>query len=1451
MADANISIFNDGQHYVTGEFTVVFDRGGEPNGQTNFTIDGVQDLWSIYEDIEDRNTAEAGSKTIPTNEQWAWVEYDEDDADDSDGIAIDADDWDDATFGTYGITGYEAAGFRSVSAMYGYFVNVGDLYNIAENSGTFFPQFSEDDSLYGDRRTNLIYGGDGNDAIYGGDTTKTYWDIDTYNFYVDDFDNDLLLTTTEVTETITFSDGTTIDLVTVEGGNFAGSFESDGADFLFGNDDDDYIVSGGGDTVASGGEGNDYIVVTIGEKDENHLFGGTGNDIFIINADPDSGEEADDEDSVADIIFGDDIGETADTVISALELVGIENPALDILDFSIPIAEGLLNKFVFDVEATSAETSSDLTSTVIYDFDPTEDYLIIYAGDDDTISFDSAGDASGIYEGIAFTNNSGDRVAFITGELFTSSDAADDFSAQFLNDAVFMQKSGDEYFVRQGSRSYDADDLGNSSFFSDLGLEGYGSQLILVGAYGPKNIYGSSDSEFLHGTVAYADVLYGYSYDAVDRDSGNDDLYGYGGDDWLTGGGGDDNLWGGDGTDTAFYLTSGTGISVDLSTLSYDATNDEYYAEANDGNEESSAKIQGLDRLYSIENISGSYYADTIIGDDSDNTLAGLAGNDIMFGGGGTDIVSFVNAESAVTIDLINQSDEDYDSSATYTPNAVTDDGSGDRDFLSGFENITGSGYDDSLTGDDSDNVIEGGDGDDFLKGRGGNDTFYGGTADDDDDTDAGNDTVSYSTASSAVTVDLASGTASDGEGGTDTLYDIDNVIGSDYDDTLMGDDNANTLDGGSGTDTADYSDADGPISILIDGDSGTITVTDSNGVVDTLKNIEHFIGTKSSEDSVELTGDTSIDFFTFENIESISNNSSVETDTTVTVTLSDDEFDGNFADDDISLREALFKVADGGIITFDDALDGSTIELDSELGQLEIDRSVQIDASTLDLTVDAQGNNRVFFVSDESYTVDMKAVVIDGLTITGGSAFGAFLSDRGAGIFNKESLTLTNSTITGNTAETGAGIYNYFDANLTITNSTISNNTAEYSAGGLRDGGDITTITNSTFSGNEVTSTSSSSGDGGAIQMSGSTLTISNSTITGNTTGDDGGGIYRSSGTLTIVSSIVSGNTAGDEGNEIRSSIFGPQAISGGNNLFGDDSQTESEALENVTLDDTDILATSDGDTPTALDEILDTTLGDDGTHALVEGSPAIDAGRNDDGLTTDQRGADRTVDGDGDTVAVIDIGAYEYQGSETLPGTVFNGPVECSEEVINQLSSGDDYLIFSGGDSTQEFNGNGGNDTFFLGEGSQRANLGDGNDIVFAGGGDDLIRDNGGVNNYLFGEEGDDLIVASAGGGVLSGGAGFDIIEINGAQGYTVQFGLDAASGTDTFDRIRNVNEQTLREGLVVFDVLGVDSPMVTFEHLGNGTQVSFNGDNLMVIENLQPVQLESLNSSQSLFI
>ena len=143
------------------------------------------------------------------------------------------------------------------------------------------------------------------------------------------------------------------------------------------------------------------------------------------------------------------------------------------------------------------------------------------------------------------------------------------------------------------------------------------------------------------------------------------------------------------------------------------------------------------------------------------------------------------------------------------------------------------------------------------------------------------------------------------------------------------------------------------------------------------------------------------------------------------------------------SLRQALLDSSDGHTIFFAAALNGGTITLTT--GELLVDKSVQILGPGADqLAVSGNNASRVFHIASG------KTVTISGLTIRNGLASGA----RGGGIYNDHAtLTLTNSTLSGNSAEFGGGIFNDGDAGsatLTVTDSTVSGNAANTEGGGM-----------------------------------------------------------------------------------------------------------------------------------------------------------------------------------------------------------------------------------------------------------------------------------------------------------------------------------------------------------------------------------------------------------------
>ncbi|MBV6449456.1 MAG: hypothetical protein MHPDNHAH_00166 [Anaerolineales bacterium] len=175
-------------------------------------------------------------------------------------------------------------------------------------------------------------------------------------------------------------------------------------------------------------------------------------------------------------------------------------------------------------------------------------------------------------------------------------------------------------------------------------------------------------------------------------------------------------------------------------------------------------------------------------------------------------------------------------------------------------------------------------------------------------------------------------------------------------------------------------------------------------------------------------------------------------------------------------------------------------------------------------------------------------------LTVTDSTFSGNSATMTGGGIYNYDTATVTDSALSGNSANSyGGGIYNW--DTLTVTNSALSGNSAGFDGGGILN--DYTlTVTNSTLSGN------SAGADGGGIEHDGSDLIVTNSTLSGNSAGDDGGGIYTA-GTATVTNSAISGNSANYWGGGIyndgsaltvtNSTLSGNSAANYGGGIFND----------------------------------------------------------------------------------------------------------------------------------------------------------------------------------------------------------------------------------------------------------------------------------------------------------
>jgi len=141
-------------------------------------------------------------------------------------------------------------------------------------------------------------------------------------------------------------------------------------------------------------------------------------------------------------------------------------------------------------------------------------------------------------------------------------------------------------------------------------------------------------------------------------------------------------------------------------------------------------------------------------------------------------------------------------------------------------------------------------------------------------------------------------------------------------------------------------------------------------------------------------------------------------------------------------------------------------------------------------------------------------------VTLTGDSA-----TTQGGGLFNAGSLSLSHSSITGDSALVGGGIYN--SGNMLLDQTPVSGNTASSKGGGIANTGTLS-ITYAALSNNQATGTVANPvASGGAADNSG-TLTITNSTLNGNTAATSGGAIENeSAGTLRVTNATLAGNSA------------------------------------------------------------------------------------------------------------------------------------------------------------------------------------------------------------------------------------------------------------------------------------------------------------------------------------
>lgn len=191
---------------------------------------------------------------------------------------------------------------------------------------------------------------------------------------------------------------------------------------------------------------------------------------------------------------------------------------------------------------------------------------------------------------------------------------------------------------------------------------------------------------------------------------------------------------------------------------------------------------------------------DVIVGNERDNklfgnagrdTLCGLRGNDTLDGGADTNTVDYSRdaSEGGNSGILVNMTTKNIGFRGKFISAGTALDGFGSIDTLISIQNIIGTAFADYIVGSDASNVLVGGAGNDSLNGGDGIDTV-----------DYSGDRIAGGTA--PVFVSLLAGTVRDGFGNEDVLVSIENVIGTDVEDFIVGDGGANVLEGRGGADS-------------------------------------------------------------------------------------------------------------------------------------------------------------------------------------------------------------------------------------------------------------------------------------------------------------------------------------------------------------------------------------------------------------------------------------------------------------------------------------------------------------------------------------------------------------------------------------------------------------------------------------------------------------------------
>ncbi|BCM26284.1 calcium-binding protein [Methyloradius palustris] len=973
---------------------------------------------------------------------------------------------------------------------------------------------------------------------------------------------------------------------------------------------------------------------------------------------------------------------------------------------------------------------------------------LIGGGGTDTASYAGYVPASGT---TGVTVNLTDNVYGSVTSTLAVAQTGDALGDQFSGISNVIGSAYDDYLIGDLNANSLTGGLGNDTLEGMAGadtLDGGAGNNTASYAHAPTAVTASLLNSAINNGNAAGDVYIniqnltgGTGNDSLIGDTQANILSGGAGNDTLEGTGnavatGGDTLDGGTGINTASYAGATVAVTASLLTNSGTITGfatDTFVA----------GTIQNLTGGSGDDSLTGDANGNVLIGGAGNNTLIGGAGADTLIGGANTDTASYAGATAAVTVNL---TDNQYGGLTTTLGVAQTGDAAGDQ--FSSIENVTGSDNNDLLIGNSVANYLSGGIGDDTLEGMAGADTLDGGT---------GNNTASYAHASAAVaallgTAPTGSGIVVSGDAVGDSYINIQNLLGSAFNDTLVGDGNNNILTGGSGDDllvgnggTADTLLGGIGNDTLVSG-AGSDSLDGGNGT-DIASYRYSTVGvTASLINPASNTGDASGDIYTsIEGLEGSAQADNLTGDDNANILI------GGAGDDTLT----------GGV--GNDTLYGDAGNDTANFAGLAA-VTVVLDATGNGTATSASGNDTLFSIENlvgtslnDSFTMGVLPSAGTGGLIDGGAGTDTVIYNVGTtqvvanlttGVVNGVNGILTNvenlTSAGGNDSLTGSSVANVLTGG--------AGDDTLIGAGGADTLNGGTGVDTASFAGlNAITVTLDATGGGTATSTSGNVTltsienligTSNNDTITLSVlpTATTGGIIDGGAGTDTLIYSVGSTQVIADLSTGIVNGVAGRVTN-----------------IENLT--------SANGN---------DSLTGDANNNILTgsNGSDTINGGLGND----------------------LIYGGVDATGTDTASNTLYGGD---GNDTIYGGNSGN--LIY--GDN---LDGTGtGNDSIIGGTGVDTIYGGDGNDWIDGGAGADS----------LLGGNGNDTITGGAGADFIDGGAGNDTARYTtavnvqltgtgtmtavGANGDTTVAGALAYTGDAVGDSLNNIENLTVTTG------------------------------------------------------